>query len=167
MHSIIDPLSPPSLLPLIYVDDLLTASSISLAHCSHHTSSIHTTLTKNKFFIHPPGSKKTSLSPSTSANFIGKNISSGNFPTLSNTSATNITTLFYTLIASTIPLTQKQVQSMAGHLQWASMHNLLPQPFFYTLHRLALIPPPHYTLLAPGTASHCSLATSCLPSPGP
>ena len=158
LSQIIKPQVPPNLTSLLYVDDLLTASLISPSHCHNHTSNIRQAITNNNFHIHPPGSKKSSLSPTTSVDFIGKHFTSGAQPSISNLPLTNTTTLFYTLIASTMSLKPKQIQCIAGHLQWACQHNFLSRPFFYSLHRLSLLPPHRTINLHKGTCHSLNTA---------
>jgi len=100
----------------IYVDDVLSTSTVSAAHCHTHTTTTRNILSSNHLPIHPPGSDKSTSQPSTSTTFVEKHISSGTNPSISNTAQTNLTTLFYAIIATAMPVSLKQIQCMTGHL---------------------------------------------------
>ena len=151
MHSLLDPYNSPSFHSSIYVDDILSFSSLSSKHSHHLTSQIRATLTNSNFIIHPPGSDKSSAHPETTTHFIGKNITSGTHPSISNNTTTTTTTLFYSIVASAMPLSSKQIQCMAGSFQWSTLHNFIACPFFYTLHRFSLFPKNHPITLSRGT----------------
>eukprot|EP00026_Physarum_polycephalum_P000244 Phypoly_transcript_00244.p2 GENE.Phypoly_transcript_00244~~Phypoly_transcript_00244.p2 ORF type:complete len:542 (-),score=88.90 Phypoly_transcript_00244:156-1781(-) len=140
MHTHLDPFNSPTFKSLIYVDDALSFSLVSSSHCHSITNKIRNSLTNSNFVIHPPGSDKTSALPETTTHFIGKNISSGTSPSITNNATTASTTLFYSIVASAMPLSPKQIQCIAGSFQWSTIHNFLAHPFFYTLHCYSLLP---------------------------
>ena len=112
MLNLLDPISSPNFHKLIYVDDLLTFSSASSDHCNHLTNSARSAISQAGFMLHPPGSDKSTLHPSTSITFLGKHIHSGASPSITNSSTTNHTSLFYSLIASTFTLKPSYLRSI-------------------------------------------------------
>ena len=153
MLSLTTPFHSPTFNSFTYVDDCLSYSTLSSTDCHTSTTKLCTAFTNSNLIIHPPGSDKCSLLPETSTHFIGKNISSGPLASISNNSTTLTTTLFYSIIATAMPLSPKQVQCMAGSFQWATLHNFLARPFFYVLHRLALLPSHHHITFSRGTCA--------------
>ena len=151
MHSITDKHTNKHFSILTFVDDILSLTQKSPHYCNHKTNEMRTDIQHEKLLIHPPGSAKSTATATTTTDFVGKVLTSGASPSITNTSSTTNSAFFLSLIASTMPLSTKQIQSICGSLQWAAIHNRLARPFFYNLHRLANLKTTSNITLKPAT----------------
>lgn len=148
VHSIIQ--QPANAEHLVYVDDIFTWSFGS-ADCTNAVNAARHSLLSSGFIIHAPGSDKCSAFPEHDSHFVGKRITSGTSPSISNRGNTTTTALFFAIIGTASALSAKAIACIAGSLQWASIHTRWARPFFYGLHRLACLPRKRKVFLPAGT----------------